>query len=167
MICIALTCVTTGTVNNFWLLFDNASFFNSEIWLTRLKKNYCFVKKNWWFSILMLYDIVYGILLFHGSTSLIQVYTKGLFLLMSYDILDCNFEYVILSILNLALFLYIMFWWMSFSSIKEINRLSKKMSCIYLRVSVEKNWCSQNFDFLRLKNLSPGPLFGELQLMHI
>ena len=46
---------------------------------------------------------------------------------------------------------------MFFSSIKEINRLiSKGMSNIYLKVTIEKNGCSQNFDFLRLKNLAPG-----------
>ena len=32
---------------------------------------------------------------------------------------------------------------------KEINRLlSKGMSDIYLKVTIEKNWRSQNFDFL-------------------
>ena len=30
------------------------------------------------------------------------------------------------------------------------------MSNIYLKVTIEKNWRSQNFDFLSLKNLSPG-----------
>ena len=44
---------------------------------------------------------------------------------------------------------------MFFSSIKEINMLiSKGMSNIYLKVTIEKNWCSQNFDFLSLKSLS-------------
>ena len=33
-----------------------------------------------------------------------------------------------------------------------MNRLlSKEMSNIYLKVTVEKNWRSQNFDFLSLK----------------
>ena len=53
---------------------------------------------------------------------------------------------------------------MFFKSIKEINTLrkeinsllSKAMSNIYLKVTIEKNWCSQKFDFLSLKNLSPG-----------
>ena len=46
---------------------------------------------------------------------------------------------------------------MFFSSIKGINRLiSKGMSNIYLKVTIEKNWRSQNFNFLSLKNLSPG-----------
>ena len=48
---------------------------------------------------------------------------------------------------------------MFFNSIKEINRLrkeinrslSKGMSNIYLKVTIDKNWRSQNFDFLRLK----------------
>ena len=56
---------------------------------------------------------------------------------------------------------------MLFKSIKEINRLrkeinrllSKEMSNIYLKVAIEKNWGSQNFDFLSLKNVLPG-LFG-------
>ena len=34
------------------------------------------------------------------------------------------------------------------------------MSNIYLNVTTEeKNWCSENFDFLGLKNLSPGQLW--------
>ena len=42
-----------------------------------------------------------------------------------------------------------------------MNRLlSKKMSNIYFKVTVEKNWRSQNFDFLSLKNLSPGQFWG-------
>ena len=48
---------------------------------------------------------------------------------------------------------------MFFTSIKEINRLrkeiyrlsSKGMSNIYLKVIINKNWRSQNFDFLGLK----------------
>ena len=53
---------------------------------------------------------------------------------------------------------------MIFNSIKEINRLrketnrllSKGMSKIYLKVTIEKNFRrSQNFDFVSLKNLSP------------
>ena len=60
---------------------------------------------------------------------------------------------------------------MFFNSINEINRLrkeinrfrkeinmllSKGMSNIYLKVTIDKNWRSQNFDFLSLKNLPPG-----------
>ena len=52
---------------------------------------------------------------------------------------------------------------MFFNSLKEINRLQKEISSllgisnIYLKVTIEdKNWCSKNFDFLGLKNLSPG-----------
>ena len=54
---------------------------------------------------------------------------------------------------------------MFFNSVKEINRLRseinsllrKGMSNIHLKnVTVEKNWRSQNFDFLSLKNLSLG-----------
>ena len=57
---------------------------------------------------------------------------------------------------------------MFFNSIKEINRLrkeinrllSKGMSDIYLKVTIEKNSLSQNFDFLGLKNLLPGQFLG-------
>ena len=44
---------------------------------------------------------------------------------------------------------------------KEINMfLSKRMSNIYWKVTIEKNRRSQNFDFLSLKNLSPGTFLG-------
>ena len=37
-----------------------------------------------------------------------------------------------------------------------MNRLiSKGMTNIYLKVTIEKNWRSQNFNFVSLKNLSP------------
>ena len=50
---------------------------------------------------------------------------------------------------------------MFFSSIKEMHRLiSKGMSNIYLKVNTEKNWRSHNFDFLNLKNVSPGRFLG-------
>ena len=40
---------------------------------------------------------------------------------------------------------------------KELNRLlSKGMSNIYLKVIIQNSLGSQNFDFLSLKNLSPG-----------
>ena len=43
------------------------------------------------------------------------------------------------------------------SSFKEINRLiGKGKSNIYLKVIIEKNWRSQNLDFLSLKNFSLG-----------
>ena len=54
---------------------------------------------------------------------------------------------------------------MFFNSIKKIDRLRKEintllstgMSNIYLKVTIEeKNWRSQNFDFVDLKNMSPG-----------
>ena len=46
---------------------------------------------------------------------------------------------------------------MFFNSIKGINRLIiKGMSNIYLKITTEKNWRSQNFDFLCLENLSLG-----------
>ena len=34
------------------------------------------------------------------------------------------------------------------------------MSNIYLKVTIEKNWRSQNFDFQSLKNSSPGQFLG-------
>ena len=34
------------------------------------------------------------------------------------------------------------------------------MSNIYLKVTIEKNWRSQNFDFLSLKNLSSSQFLG-------
>ena len=41
---------------------------------------------------------------------------------------------------------------MFFSSIKGINRLiSKGMSNVYLKVTIEKNWRSQNFDSFKFK----------------
>ena len=50
---------------------------------------------------------------------------------------------------------------MLFSLIKEINKLViKGMSNIYLKKIIEKNWRSQNFTFLSLKNLSPGQFWG-------
>ena len=50
---------------------------------------------------------------------------------------------------------------MFFSLIKEINRLiSKGISNIYLKGTNEKNWRSQNFDFLSLKSLFPAQFFG-------
>ena len=44
------------------------------------------------------------------SMSLDLEYTKGLFLLKSYVALDYNFEQIILSILNLHVFFYLMFF---------------------------------------------------------
>ena len=34
------------------------------------------------------------------------------------------------------------------------------MPNIYLKVAIEKNWRSQNFNFLCLKNSSPGQFLG-------
>ena len=55
---------------------------------------------------------------------------------------------------------------MYFNSIIEINRLrkeidrllSKGMSNVYLKATIEKNWGSQ--DFLSLKQSSPGKFWG-------
>ena len=55
---------------------------------------------------------------------------------------------------------------MFYSSMKGINRLiSKLMSDIYLKVTIEKNWDSQNFS--KLKKFVPKSVFGELQLTQI
>ena len=55
---------------------------------------------------------------------------------------------------------------MFFNSVKESNRLrketsrllSKGMSNIYLRVTIEEKWGTQNFGFKSLKGSSPGQL---------
>ena len=50
---------------------------------------------------------------------------------------------------------------MVFSSIKDIDReISKAMSNIYLKVAIEKNWRSQNFNLLSSKNVLPGQFLG-------
>ena len=57
---------------------------------------------------------------------------------------------------------------MFFNSIKEINKLRKEinrllikgMSNIYLKVTIEKNWRFQNFDFVNLKSFSLGQPWG-------
>ena len=64
---------------------------------------------------------------------------------------------------------------MFFNSVKEINRLRKEtnsllikgMSNIYLKVTIEKNYRFQNFDFVDSKKLITMPVFGELQLTQI
>ena len=53
-------------------------------------------------------------------------------------------------------------------SVKETNRLLKErnklltkgMSNIYLKVTIEKKWHTQNFDFISLKSSSPGQFLG-------
>ena len=54
---------------------------------------------------------------------------------------------------------------MFFNSVKEINSIRKKkrllskgMSNVYLKATIEKNWGSQ--DFLSLKQSSPGKFWG-------
>ena len=50
---------------------------------------------------------------------------------------------------------------MFFNSVKKINRLlTKGITNIYLKVTIEKNCCSQDFDFISLKNLSPDQFLG-------
>ena len=56
------------------------------------------------------------------------------------------------------------FKWMFSSLVKEINRLLKEinrllikgMSNIYLKVTIQKKWRTQNFNFQSIKSLSPG-----------
>ena len=56
---------------------------------------------------------------------------------------------------------------MFFSSIKKRNMLlSKRMSNIYLKVTNEKKWRTQNFNSLSLKSSSPAA-FGDLKLTQI
>ena len=51
---------------------------------------------------------------------------------------------------------------------REINRLlSNGMPNIYLNITIEKHWHSQNFDLLSLKDLSSDQFFEEFQIMHI
>ena len=50
---------------------------------------------------------------------------------------------------------------MFFSSVKEMNTLlSNGMSNIYLKVTIEKNWRSEDFNFVSLKDLSPDQSLG-------
>ena len=57
---------------------------------------------------------------------------------------------------------------MFYNSIKHVNRfrkqinrfLIKKLSKFFSKVTIEKNWRSQNFDFLNLKNLSTVQFLG-------
>ena len=49
-----------------------------------------------------------------------------------------------------------------------MNRLiSKVMSNISLKVTIDKNWRSQNIDFLNLKKFVSRSVFGQLQLIQI
>ena len=44
---------------------------------------------------------------------------------------------------------------------KEINRLlSKGISNIYLRFTIEKKWCTHSVNFKSLKSSPPGHFFG-------
>ena len=68
--------------------------------------------------------------------------------------------------LNLHTYDLLFYVLMFFSSIKEINRLiSRRMSNIYLKVTIQKNWRSQNFDFL--KKIISRSVFGEFQFKQI
>ena len=61
---------------------------------------------------------------------------------------------------------------MFFNSVKEINRLrkginrllSKGISNIYLKFTIEKKWGTQIFDFRSLKSFSPGQFLGSSNL---
>ena len=58
-------------------------------------------------------------------------------------------------------FFYLMFLMNVICSNKGISKsISKGMSNIYLKVTIQKNWRSQNFDFLSLKNLFPDQILG-------
>ena len=59
---------------------------------------------------------------------------------------------------------------MFLSSAKEINTLiSKRMSYIYLKVTIEKKKRTHNFDFLSLTGSSPGQSPGQVSssLTHV
>ena len=50
---------------------------------------------------------------------------------------------------------------MFFSLVKEKNRLiSKGIIVLISKLTIGRNWRSQNFDFLSLKNLSPDQFQG-------
>ena len=50
---------------------------------------------------------------------------------------------------------------MFFSLVKEINKLiSKGIIVLISKLTIVRNWRSQNFDFLSLKNLSPDQFQG-------
>ena len=57
---------------------------------------------------------------------------------------------------------------MFFNSIKEMNRLRKEinrllrkgMFNIYLKITIEKKWQTQNFDFKSLKSSAPVQFLG-------
>ena len=71
--------------------------------------------------------------------------------------------------------LIIIKWRNVFNSIKEINRLRKKINRllskriwnIYVKVTIEKTDASIFLDFLSLKNLSPGQVLGAPAHAHI
>ena len=53
------------------------------------------------------------------------------------------------------------------SSIKERNRLIiKGMSNIYFKVTIEKNWGSEKFDFSNINNLALGQFLGSLNSLN-
>ena len=57
---------------------------------------------------------------------------------------------------------------MFYNSIKGINRLlSKRMSNIYLKITIGENGRSQNFSFLNFKNLSPSQFWLSSNLVDI
>ena len=65
---------------------------------------------------------------------------------------------------------------MFFTTVKEINRLrkemnrllSKGMSNVYLKVTIERNWRSQNFDFIyNFNKFIMRSVFEEFQLTQI
>ena len=57
---------------------------------------------------------------------------------------------------------------MFFNPVKKMNKLkkeiikllNKKMPNIYLKVTIEKKWCTQNGGFQNLKSSSPGQFLG-------
>ena len=58
-------------------------------------------------------------------------------------------------------FIPVFFEWIFLVVNKTKNRLiSKRISNIHLSVTIEENWRPQNFDFLSLKNSSPGHFLG-------
>ena len=60
---------------------------------------------------------------------------------------------------------------MFLNSIKEINRPRKEINRLLskgmLKVTIDKKWCTQNFDFKSFKKFVSRSVLGELQLMQI
>ena len=126
----------------FWAI--NILFLELPVTLVRCREMY-FNSYHWWYRIF-----------FEGC------YSRGTVLLFSFlriewrliftNIIRCSRLRLWVGYFVYFEFTHLFFYLMFFSSIKRINWLiSKGMSSIYLKVTVEKICRSQNLDFLSLK----------------